>query len=205
MIGGWSGKNLTLVRRWEKFRNCWTRFRMPQVLLLGSGQIPSATRSSLVTWRMKSSLAQAPLWPCSSRRTHVGSWRRTAPSWVSAVVKAVNFFFLHWLHGTVCRGFLPGAPFPSPKILPSQVAGFHPSFSGVVKLDCGPCSYAGEAGLPQCGVCSPSCSTWLVSRRPPKSLLRGLEKNCFFGLQMVSSTSAAAVICGTVRARDGLR
>ena len=39
---------------------------------------------------------------------------------------------LRWLEGTVCRGFLPCSPLPSPRILLFQVVGFHPPFSGIV-------------------------------------------------------------------------
>ena len=47
MIGGWSGENLAVVRRWDRFWNCWVRFWMPQVLFFGSWKMPSATQRSL--------------------------------------------------------------------------------------------------------------------------------------------------------------
>ena len=59
MIGGWSGKNLTLVHHWEKFWNCWTWFGMLQDLLFGTGKFCPRFKGSLVTWRMNYSLS----WP----------------------------------------------------------------------------------------------------------------------------------------------
>ena len=94
---------------------------------------------SAVTWRMK--LPQLPGPVVTLLRSTAGS-------------------------GTVCRGFLPCSPFQSSRILPSQVVGFHPPLSGVVQLECGPCSYTTQAWLLQnC----PCCAAW--SRKEHTGLL----------------------------------
>ena len=113
--------------------------------------VPSATQSSLVTWRMNSSLSQVfivSFFFSTQQSSLEGSRRRTAALWVSAVAKAINYLFLHWLDGTVRHGFLPSSQLPSPRILPSQVLRFHPPLSGVVQLECRRCSHTSQAGLP---------------------------------------------------------
>ena len=92
-----------------------------------------------------------------------GSRRRTAALWVSAVAESVQFIYFALAGSeTVCRGFLPLLTFPKLKNLVfDRVVGFHPPLSGVVLLECGPCSWTTQAWLLQNWPC---CSPWLVSR-----------------------------------------
>ena len=54
--------------------------------------------------------------PCSPERSR----RKTAALWCGSLQsrKRSTIFFLLWLDGTVCQGFLPCSTFPSRRILP---------------------------------------------------------------------------------------
>ena len=66
MVGGWSGENSAVVRRWERFWNCRVLFWMLQVLLA------STIRDSELSSNLARELlpVPGPLFPCSSRRTY---------------------------------------------------------------------------------------------------------------------------------------
>ena len=86
---------------------------MPQVLLFW--ELENATRDSELSGNLAHELLPLPgpavtLFLSTHPTLPVGSRRRTAALWVSAVAKVINYLFLRWLDETVCRGFLPCSP-----------------------------------------------------------------------------------------------
>ena len=111
MIGGWSGENLALVRRWVKLLNCWMRFWMPQVLPFGSWKMPSAARELLPLPGHAVTLFHS-----TYLSSLEGSRRKMAASWVAATAKAI-FTSCAQAGRDVSSRFRVRLTFPNPKNL----------------------------------------------------------------------------------------
>ena len=117
---------------------------MPQVLPFG--ELENSIRDSELSRNLAHELLPLPSRTVTLfHSTHLSSLEDSRRRTAALLAIAINYLFCAGRQRDCLSGFLALLTFPSSRILPSQVVGFHPPLSGVIQLECEPYSYTAHA------------------------------------------------------------